>query len=291
MDYLELVASLLFIYSAVGLAGRNYVRALDVYPLCFSIFLAIGAYSVAFSSLHGGFLLAGYMVGLGLALFIAALLAAITHQLAGDYFSILTYLIQVGFFGLIVNSAAVTRGPMGISGIPALPLGLVGSLCVSAALFGVCWLIQKWLEKQTYYSEMLLAGRDRLQAEALGVDAMSMSFLAAAVLGTVSCLAGATLAQTLSYIEPSLFQVSESILLLAIAIFGSNMGSRGVLVGASIYVVLPEASRFIGLEPDTGGAIRQMLLSASLLWVVFYMVSGTRPVKGSAQEQQKGVAP
>jgi branched-chain amino acid transport system permease protein len=116
---------------------------------------------------------------------------------------------------------------------------------------------------------LLAIGEDQIFCESLGknVDlAKFQSFLLGAGLAAVP---GCFYSSYISYIDPSSFGLDDSIVLLSIVII-AGMGKAATLLPAVfLFVVLPEALRFIGIPVGIAGDLRQMLFALILLIILW----------------------
>jgi branched-chain amino acid transport system permease protein len=238
---------------------------------------AIGAYTTALLSVETG---AGFfkcvpasMLSSGL---FAVLLGGISLRLTQDYFAIGTLAFSSVVSSLLINWKSLTRGVLGIPGIPRPEimgidfydnknfLLLIFAVAVITQLFFYLLhrgLFGRALRGQAEYEEALLAvGRD-----AGLVRNMSFLFSSAS-----AGLAGSFFAYYLNYIDPSSFSLTEMVFVLTIVVVGRPGSLWGVSAATVFLVLLPEPLRFIEINSAYLGPARQLLQALILFSVVYF---------------------
>ena len=215
-------------------------------------FMAIGGYTVAYSTLTWGWpflpaLLAGTLLAVGLGL----LLGWIALRLEGNYLAMATLA-----FGAIVFGVALIDTPLGgasgLFGIPAIsPLGtdLVSPLAryvfvwiVVLLAFGLCWLFVRGRAGR----ELKAMRDDPLAAETLGVNITLRKIQAFALSALLGGVAGGILAANEQVIDPTLFRPLISFQVFLMIVLGGLGSLWGAVAGTAIVVWLVE------LVPGTG---------------------------------------
>jgi branched-chain amino acid transport system permease protein len=212
--------------------------------------LAIGAYASALLALDQGFpiwlsiLSAGFITaGLG------TLLALPSFRLRGHYVSIAT--LGMGeIVGLVIlNWESVTRGPIGVSGIPPLefagfPLdGVEATYWVSFGILVACGLMQTRLLKSHLGRTLRAVREDDVAARAFGIGLTRAKGIAFIFGGFVAGVSGAVTAHLYSYINFETFTSQISILALTMVILGGMGNVAGAVLGAVALISIPELFR------------------------------------------------
>lgn len=186
------------------------------------------------------------------------------------YFTLATLAWQVLVFSVLYNWSTVTGGPYGIAGIPRPTLlGSELDTPLSFAVFGgVLAAFTLYFFHRLYRSPLARVYQgsrdDQLAFMALGKDPRRAKTQAILISSVVSGLAGALYATYSSYIDPGSFTLDESILVLSMVLIGGLGTIRGAVAGAALYVLLPEALRFLQM-PDAMAANTRMILYAGIL--------------------------
>lgn len=215
-------------------------------------FYGIGAYIAALAMLHfdlsfwTALLLAAVLTGVsGLFLGLPAL------RLQGDYLGIVT----LGFGEIIrmvfVNWVAVTRGPMGLPGIPAPSLagfvfdGKVPFYYLLLALVVTTVLVMHRLTTSRFGLALITIREDETAAAALGVNPTRVKLIAFSTGAFFAGMTGAAYASYISFISPDSFMFIDSVTILAMVVLGGQASLPGSIVGAVILVVIPEWLRVL----------------------------------------------
>jgi branched-chain amino acid transport system permease protein len=213
--------------------------------------LAIGAYASALLALNGG-------VPVPLAVLLAGVITAVlgtlvlmpAFRLRGHYISIAT--LGVGeIVGLVIlNWESLTRGPMGISGIPPLSIGGMdldspqaaywASLLVLVALA----LLHTRLLSSHLGRTFRAIREDDVAARAYGISLDRYKALAFVYAGFAAGISGGITAHMYSYISYDTFTSQISVLALTMVILGGMGNVLGAIVGAVALVSLPEMFRW-----------------------------------------------
>lgn len=162
----------------------------------------------------------------------------------------LTLLLQL----LARNWTELTRGPMGIPGLPPLSLGIpgLGTLdgadpfqfyWIALALIGPLLGLLYGLMRTRIGKILLAANQDESLARSQGMDVTSWQLFAFVVSGAVSSFIGALYAFHLSVVEPGIFDMYYMQMLLIIVIVGGAGHFWPVLGASLLFTALPEALR------------------------------------------------
>ncbi len=220
--------------------------------LGWAAFYGIGAYTSALLTMKAGlsFWLAMPLGGLMAALF-GLLLGLPTMRLKEIYLAITT----LGFGEIIrlimLNWTDLTRGSMGLPGIPAPSILSYEISSNQAYYYFILALVlitvaamRRLIDSRT--GRALIAIReDELAAKSMGIDVTAYKMLAFAVGAFFAGLAGSFYAHYTSFIDPHTFSFTESIAILAMAVLGGLGSINGSILGAVILTVVPELLRGI----------------------------------------------
>ncbi|MDP2828771.1 MAG: ABC transporter ATP-binding protein [Sulfuricellaceae bacterium] len=299
--------ALLYIMLALGLnIVVGYAGLLD---LGYVAFYAVGAYTYALlASPHLGLHLPFWSIllaGAALAGLFGVLLGTPTLKLRGDYLAIVTLgfgeIIRI-FLNNLNAPVNITNGPQGISLID--PITIAG-----VALSGNIPLMGMHLPgtHAIYYLFLLLAlviifvsirlqdsriGRawvaireDEVAAEASGINTRNIKLLAFAMGASFGGISGGLFAGFQGFVSPESFNLMESVMILCMVVLGGMGHIPGVILGAVLLTVLPEALRYVGpLEQFLFGRVvvdpadlRMLLFGLALILIMIYRPSGLWP--------------
>jgi branched-chain amino acid transport system permease protein len=229
-------------------------------------FFAIGAYTSALLTLYAGLPIPLGMVGAVVAAGLAAYpIGAVTVRLREDYLAIVT----IGFSELVrlilLNEQWLTRGPMGLPGIPSpfatLPRGTAElaylGLCLAAVAVAFVLLVR--LVRSPFGRILRAIREDEDAAAAIGKPVTGFK-LRSLVLGSgLAGLAGALYAHYLSYIVPDQFIPLVTFYVWIAVILGGSGSMAGALLGTAVLFTFLEGTRFL---PDLGVRIDEVRLAA-----------------------------
>jgi branched-chain amino acid transport system permease protein len=255
-EYLLDIGVLVGVYTILGLGLSIVIGQAGLLDLGYIAFYAIGAYWTALLSTHWG---VSFWILLPTSAVLAALFGIVlgypTLRLRGDYLAIVT----LGFGEIIRitlnNWRELTNGPMGIMGIPhptiAVPgLGVLDfGLKVRAYYFFVLALaaVTVFVVRRLVHSRIGLAWKaireDELAAGAMGVDVRRAKLLAFGLGAAFAGLAGSFFAGRAGFVSPESFTFAESVLVVCIVVIGGAGSLAGVIVGAVVFIALPELLR------------------------------------------------
>jgi branched-chain amino acid transport system permease protein len=269
MMYIILSLGLNILPGFTGLLDLGYVG-----------FYGIGAYTAGLITLKCAALgppwdiLASYWLIIPIAAINGAiagiLLGAPTLRLTGDYFAIVTFGFAELVVLIIINWMSLTRGPMGLPGIPPPAIDLSFMFPITQYLYPepiryvfrgeipffyliltmvvVTVFVMGRLEDSRVGRAWLAIREDEVAAECSGINIMRYKVIAFAISAAFGAIAGSFFARWYSFISPVSFKFWESILILCMVVLGGMGSIPGVILGATCLVSLSEILRKV-LEP------------------------------------------
>ncbi len=260
-----------------------YAKVLET-TLLFTMFV-LSVYMLSgltglFSLGHGAFITLGaYTAGLattrfGLPIWLAMVLAVVVGMVGGliigaptlklrrDYFLLVTFGFGEMVRALLLWTAQLTGGAMGLAGIPyAAELPLIGVSTLVVVVF-VANL------KKTAFGRTCIAIRDdELAAEAMGVNVYAHKIKVFLLSAAIASYGGALLAFNMSFIEPNLFNWLESAKLIVIIFVGGINSVTGALITGIFYYSFGELFRFAHVWRD-------VLLGVLVILVIVFRTQG-----------------
>lgn len=269
MMYIVLSLGLNILPGFTGLLDLGYVG-----------FYGIGAYTAGLLTLKCAALgppwdiLASYWIIIPIAAINGALfgilLGAPTLRLTGDYFAIVTFGFSELVVLIIINEMWLTRGPMGLPGIPPPSLNLTFLYPITHFIWQdpiryvfrgeipfyylillmvvITVIIMNRLEDSRVGRAWLAIREDEVAAECSGINIMKYKVIAFAISASFGAIAGSFFASWYSFISPVSFKFWESILILCMVVLGGMGSIPGVIIGATCLISLSEILRKV-LEP------------------------------------------
>jgi len=289
MDYILHLAILICIYTILAQSLSLVAGNSGQTSLAQAGFYGIGAYTTALLTVNFGL---PVFLTLLLAMVLSGLIAYIVSKAAiktiDDYYIIITLGIQVVIFSIMNNWQAVTRGPLGIPGIPSIEVfsfafdDKISFLLLS--VFFVCsvWFILHNISTSPFGRVLRALSEDEVYTKSLGKDVQNAKIVSFVISSMFASIAGVLYAHYISYIDPTSFNIDESIFILSIVIIGGMRNLRGIFFAAFILVLLPEVLRFIGMPSSIAPNMRQIIYGLALILVIYQM--------GQKQETNKRVS-
>ena len=275
-------------------------------------FYAVGAYTVGLltspgSPLRAGGVFAsswGWLACLPLAVAFTAISGLIlgtpTLRLRGDYLAIVT----LGF-GEIVRLLAenlkdITNGTFGLEriGYPRVavsaskPEGVFSAGNVSGPFSaGVAWFVLGAilvalvllfvgnLERSRVGRAWVAIREDEDAAEIMGVPTFKFKLWAFTIGAAIGGLSGALFAGQVQFINPTGFNVVNSMLFLCAVIIGGQGNKLGVIVGAFVIVYLPNRMMGVQVGDHSLGDYKYLFFGVALVVLMIFRPQGLFPVR------------
>jgi branched-chain amino acid transport system permease protein len=299
--------ALLYIMLALGLnIVVGYAGLLD---LGYIAFYAVGAYLYALlASPHFGLhwpvwviLPMGAMVAAGF----GVLLGAPTLKLRGDYLAIVTLgfgeIIRI-FLTNLNTPINITNGPQGVSLIDPIAIGgfslgetqsILGVTLPSTYTYYYLFLalslaivfISIRLQDSRIGRAWVAIREDEVAAAAMGINTRNVKLLAFAMGASFAGVSGGLFAGFQGFISPESFTLFESIIVLCMIVLGGMGNIAGVVLGALLITVFPEALRYLGdlqqlllgrvlVDPND---LRLLVFGLALVMVMIFRPAGLLP--------------
>lgn len=281
MDYLAHIMAIACIYGTLAVALNLVVGYTGLLSLAQAAFYGLGAYSSAIASVHLDVpFLAAILVGATTAGILSLVVSLSTASLRGDYFAIATFCFQYIVWHVVNNWTEVTRGPMGISGIPRPSIfGVTIASPLSFLVFAVglllfAYFISFRIVKSPFGRVLMAIREDEDLVEMLSKSPRRFKLKVFTVCAVMAGTAGAAYGHYFTYVSPTSFTVMESILILAMVIIGGSGSLTGPLLGAILLVALPEVLRFLGMPSASAATMRQVIYGGALVLIALYWPRG-----------------
>jgi branched-chain amino acid transport system permease protein len=173
------------------------------------------------------------------------------------------------------NWMSLTKGPLGIAGIPAVSLfGIAieskwAFLLLTLTFVALVFLFLQRLTRSAFGRTLRALSEDEIFAQSLGKNVYLTKVVAFTAGAMLAAVPGVLYAHYISYIDPTSFTVDESIFILSIVIIGGLRNLWGSVAAAAFLVFLPEALRFVGMPNAIAANMRQIIYGGILIWVMF----------------------
>ena len=281
MNYLLHILIMISIYTILSLSLNLSVGYLGLLSLAQAAFYGIGAYVATLFMIQTGL---NFFVALVLAIAFSAIISLLVSypsiRLRGDYFILASLAFQVIIFTILYNWIDLTRGPYGIPGIPRPEVfgirfdNLYKFLALSGGIALGVFLVAKRLYSSSFGLVLKAIREDELSAISIGKDVRRFKILAFAISSGIAAIGGALYASYVTYIDPTSFNLDESIFILSIVLVGGSGNLRGPVIGTLLMILLPEGLRFLGIPDSVAPNIRQIIYALILILLMRFRPQG-----------------
>ena len=264
LHYILHLATLGGIYVLLALSLNIIVGLSGQVSLGHGAFFGMGAYTSALVSQafpQIPFALLMPLSGLP-ALAVALILSPPALKLKDEYLAVVT----LGF-GIIceltIKNLEFTGGPDGLYGLDNFGLSAGGFLFPVWTWVLLC-LVITWRMRSGQFGRNLTAIREEEQtAMTMGISPLPIKVLCFGISAYFAAVAGSLYAHFITFIQPGVFGLSTSILLLCMVVLGGMGTVLGPVVGAAILFLLPE---FLQTFADYQELIYGLLLILTLIF-------------------------
>jgi branched-chain amino acid transport system permease protein len=272
MEYFLHILVITGIYMILTLSLNLAVGYTGLANLGHAAFSCVGAYASSLLALKCGVSpWIGLLVGACTAAILGVVVAAPSLRLKGDYLALATFGLGVIVYSVAKNWTGLTRGPMGLPGIPGFSVfGFQLSavwmylILVTAFVLVTFFVIRRVVTSP--FGRILRGIReDETAALAMGKNVNRYKIIVFVIGAFFAGIAGSLYAHYITFIDPSSFTVMESITILLMVVFGGMGSLAGSFVGAAVLVILPELLRFVGMPSSVAAPLRQMIYGLLLV--------------------------
>ena len=272
MEYILHILVITGIYVILTLSLNLLVGYTGLAALGHAAFSCVGAYASSLLALNYGLSpWIGLFVGACVAAVLGAFIGAPSLRLKGDYLAIATFGLGVIVYSVAKNWVSITRGPMGLPGIPGfsvfgLQLSEVWAYLILVAVFVfLTYFVIRRVVKSPFGRILRGIREDEVAALAMGKNVNKHKIIVFVIGAFFAGIAGSLYAHYITFIDPSSFTVMESISILLMVVFGGMGSLPGSFVGAAILVIFPELLRFLGMPSSVAAPLRQMIYGLLLI--------------------------
>ena len=320
-DHWVRIADTCLLYLMLALGMNIVVGCAGLLDLGYVAFYAVGAYMFALlasphltdnfvsiaamfpAGLHAPLWLA-VPLGAVLAALLGVLLGAPTLKLRGDYLAIVTLGFGEIVRLLIINLGRpinITNGAKGVGPIDSIsffgldlgkPLSFIGGRIASVTLYYYLFLALVLLTVTTCHRlqdsrigrAWMAIREDEVAAEAMGINTRDMKLLAFGMGASFGGVAGVMFGAFQGFVSPEAFSLQESVIIVAMVVFGGIGHIPGVILGAVLLTALPEVLRYVAgpLQAMTdgrldAGILRPLLVALAMIITMLWRPHGLWP--------------
>lgn len=263
---------LILMYVGINIILATSLNLVNGYMGEFSVghagFMAVGAYVASimtvrvFPASAEAFLFPVALIAGGAAAALIGLVVALpSFKTRGDYLAIVTLAFLMIVKSVIENIEAVggPRGFLGMAKLTTLPWTFVW---VVVAL----WVIRNFIYSN-YGRGVISIREDEIASDLMGVDTRRTKLLAFTISAFFTGVAGGLFAHVLQFINPRVFDIIKSTDILIMVYLGGIGSISGSIIGATLYTVLLELLRPLGVW-------RMVLMPLVLVLLMIYRPRG-----------------
>lgn len=276
--YVTEVATNVLLYVTLCLGLNIVVGYAGLLDLGYAAFFAVGAYTAGILTTEFGF---NFWLTIPVAMIVACIagiiIGAPTLRLRSDYLAIVT----LGFgeiVRIIARNLDITGGASGLVGIERPEI--FGLKLVQVQHFYYLFLVLALItifvcvsvERSRMGRAWLYVRHDEDAAAGIGINRVSAKLQAYMMGAVIASVAGCLYAAKMTAISPESFTFSQSLLILLGVVLGGMGRIPGVVLGAVLIALLPEALR-------GAGTYRPLVTAVALLAIMLFRPSGLWPDK------------
>ena len=275
------------IYSILALSLNLLIGYSGIFSLAHAAIYGIGAYASALAALKLGLgFWGGMVVAASVGAFASALVAIPSLRVAGDYYVVASFGLQVVLLAVFMNWTDLTNGHAGLPGIPRpnlfgwvidQPLEYV---FLATAFAVLTWAICRRLTSSAFGRVLQAIRDDEIAALAMGKNVVLVKIVIACISSALGAMAGSLYAHYITYINPSSFALHESIFIATLVILGGSERLAGPVVGAFLLLAIPELLKFLAIPDAVAAPMRQIIYGALL---VLFMLIRPEGILGRAR--------
>lgn len=268
--------------------GLNLIQGFTGYiSLAQATFMGVGAYVSGLAVRHLEVpVFAGMLLGVLAAGLVGFFLSVPALRTKGHYFAITTMALSVVATIIMRNWRSVTGGTQGLPGVPR-PAFAIGPLDLSSrqGYFYFCLIMAVLVTlfiarlKTSRYGRAFMAIRESEQlAWAVGVDIQKFKTISFTVSAMVGGISGGMYAHFINFVNPSPFDLANSLNAILAVILGGSGTVLGPILGSTLIVFVPEYLR-------VADAYRLVIYGVMLIAIVVFLPRG---IVGWAERKLEG---
>ncbi len=275
---------LITIYGILAISLNLMVGMAGLFNLGLAAFYGIGAYTSAILSRNFGVPVGlSLLAGVALAALIGFIIGLPTVKLVGDYLAVVTMGLGEITRAVFKNWVPVTRGPMGLPGIPHMSLfgfkldTAPFFLAFSFLMIAVSFILVERIRLSPFGRVLRGVREDEMGAQALGKNTYWYKMTALVVGSGLAGLAGGLFAHYMNFIDPSSFVMWLTFFIFLAIMMGGLGNNLGAVVATGVLMVLREGLRFAGLPPAVAAPLQQLIFGILLIIMTIFAPRGLIP--------------
>ena len=281
MNYILHILILIGIYLIISYGLNLLVGFGGLLTLCHAVFYGIGAYTTAILLTQFGvnFFLS-VILGIIITAAISFFIGIILSKFSGDYYALGSFGFNVIVFSIFLNWRDLTRGALGIAGIPKPEIFGIHFfsnsmfLVIALIFLIIVYIVARFIVHSSFGRVLKAIREDEKAIQVFGYNTLYYKLTIFVISAGMAAIAGSLFASYITYVDPSTFTLMESVFILAIIILGGLANLQGSILGALFLVLLPEILRFVGLPFDIAAQMRQVIYGTIIILLMLYRPKG-----------------
>ena len=264
MRFVVSVIGLVVIYSSCARSAVWLSRRLGLLSLTHGAIMGCGAYSFALCSKAGIPLIPSVFLGILTSGISGCILMITSDSVQAEDFALVSFGVQVIWLVCARNMTWLTRGALGIPGVPELVKLPLEDYGLGAALFYCCLsLVAATIFSRVDRSPFSIASSVVKSSKEL---ALSIGLSGRLIRAQIGFLYGLTvglfaicLASTLTFISPDQFSIDTSVTIVAIAFLMREDNLLSAISASGLLIGIPQVLRLAGVSTARSGFIQLFL--------------------------------
>lgn len=273
-EYMVFFMTSMAFYTILVMALNIAIGYTGLINLGHMFFFGIGAYTSAILTTHGVPWYFAFIIAALLASILGAIIAAATVRLKGEYFAMVTLGLVFIAIAIARNWISLTRGALGIPGIPDIIENNLGFMLFSWLIASLSILFFYKLTNSETGKIFQAIRDDETAAAILGKNTYFYKVLSIAISTFFAGVAGSLFAHHISFVDPSVFDLEFFIFIISMLIAGGLGSLIGSVVGVFGLSIVSESMRYIAVSPSLIGAVREMAYVVILILILIYKPRG-----------------
>ena len=252
MEYLSHTLNLALIYVALTVSLNLILGFGGMVSMSHAIFFCVGGYISTLVTMN---LEVNFLVGVAAATVLTGIvggaLAGPFIKIKEEYLILFTLAFQMVMFHLMLTLVDLTGGDSGIFGVPGpkiwayAPESPQAFLPLMIAFIVLVYWVSLRLTRSPFGRVLKGFREDDLAVASLGKNVLTFKVIVFMVGSGIAAAAGGLFAHYSRFINPTIGNLDESVLIIAMVALGGAANLWGSAVGAFLLIVIPELLNFI----------------------------------------------
>jgi branched-chain amino acid transport system permease protein len=202
---------------------------------------------------------------------VSVLIAEVSFRLEPDGLGVMSIALHLALLNLVLNWQSVTRGALGMPGIPrgVLPSTLP-SFAVVVFVVVVAWMLfLRWLNGGKFGRQIAALSESSWHAASLGINRRRIHTIAFLIAGMGSLFAAMLYPPFMYLLHPSDYNFPAMVFFVMCVLAGRPGRVASVAVATVMLIVLKDGLRLVGIPAEYAGPVRLILFGIILFTAVW----------------------